>query len=410
MRYDVIIVGAGVAGAATAWFCSERGLRVALVDKARFPRDKICTSTINPRSCGYLDELGVLGPLAQEDRLTQVRGIQTFSYEGDRFRGHYEPSHPYQSYGHTIPRHRLDKALFDRVASVPGVEYFEDLEIENVEVTAVDRIVVSGRQGKRPVQLEAALAVDAAGRGSPIARKHGLFEPWTDHQRFAVIAQYSGVPDADPFFNIGTNDAVGPGYFCVFPISGDLVITSLILTEPDYARAKPDPDAALEAFVASDWVLRDWFREAKKECEAVSFGPLAFRARAVTVDHVLMAGDTTGFYDPLTGEGITFAFRSAELAAEGAARLLAGEPWHDIAGWYELAVRAEKERPLEQAMQLQRMLGLRGAFNRFVTTLAATPEAANWLARSLGNLLPPEERSVEHFKAILQQQPAGATA
>ncbi|HZI49866.1 MAG TPA: FAD-dependent oxidoreductase, partial [Pyrinomonadaceae bacterium] len=63
MQYDVIVVGAGVAGAATAWFASRQGLRVALLDKAKFPRDKVCTSTVNPRSCSYLQELGVLEDL-----------------------------------------------------------------------------------------------------------------------------------------------------------------------------------------------------------------------------------------------------------------------------------------------------------------------------------------------------------
>jgi flavin-dependent dehydrogenase len=404
MAYDAIVMGAGVSGSATAWFCSQKGQRVALVDKAKFPRDKICTSTINPRSCSYLQQLGVLETLQNQDGLIRIRGIQTFSYDGESFRGFYEPSGSYLNYGHTIPRHRLDAAVLSAAHSQPGVDYYEEFEIREIRVNEEDgQVLVKGEHHGQSAELRAPIAVDAAGRGSLVARVHGLFTPWDEHRRFALIGQFGNVRQADHFFNVGTNDEIGPGYFCVFPISGDLAIASLMLTERDWVRVQPDPKKALSQFINGNWLLRDWFAKAETTTPAVAFGPLAFKSRAVVLDRILMVGDTTGFYDPLTGEGITFAFRSAELAAEAIARFCANGLWPEVAGWYERLVHLEKDGPLQQAILLQRMLGLREGFNRFVNTLAETPEAANWLARSLGNLLPYGERSIETFKAVLEQ-------
>lgn len=404
MAYDAIVMGAGVSGAATAWFCAQKGQRVALVDKAKFPRDKVCTSTINPRSCSYLQQLGVLETLQKQEDLVRIHGIQTFSYDGGWFRGFYEPSGPYLNYGHTIPRHRLDAAVLSAAQSEAAVDYYEEFEIQEIHVDKDQaQVLVKGKHHGQPAQLQAPLAVDAAGRGSLVARMHGLFVPWDEHRRFALIGQFGGVRQADHFFNVGTNDGIGPGYFCVFPISSDLAIASLMLTEKDWVPAKSDPKKALTEFINGNWILRDWFVEAEMTTPTVAFGPLAFKSQAVVMDRILMVGDTTGFYDPLTGEGITFAFRSAELAAEAIAHFRENGSWSEVAGWYEKLVHLEKDGPLQQAILLQRMLGLREGFNRFVNTLASTPEAANWLARSLGNLLPQGERSIENFKAVLEQ-------
>src|SRR5690349_19116062 len=60
-RYDVIIAGAGPAGASCAAFCARRGMRVALLDRARFPRDKVCGDYLNPRCWEVFERLGVAG-------------------------------------------------------------------------------------------------------------------------------------------------------------------------------------------------------------------------------------------------------------------------------------------------------------------------------------------------------------
>lgn len=401
MSYDAIVVGAGVAGAASAWFTARRGLRVALVDKTKFPRDKVCTSTVNPRSCTYLQQVGALERLAA-DELVPIRGLQTFSYEGKVFKAYYEPSGPHLNYGHTIPRHRLDAELLDSVLEQTDIEFFEQFEVVEVE-TGRDGAVVTGRHDAQEVTLRGKVVIDAAGRGSPICRSRGLFEPMDEHRRFAAMAQFSGVAWSDPLFTVGTNESIGPGYFCVFPISGDRVILSLIVTERDWARLRSDPSAELERFAAGEWILREWFDGARRETDGVAFGPLAFSNRVVTLERILMVGDTTGFYDPLTGEGITFAFRSGELAAEVVSRVTGGTAWSEAADWYASRVHEEKDEALAHARSLQRMLKLPGAFNRFVARLAEHQEAANWLARALGNLLPAGERSLAHFSRVLDR-------
>jgi flavin-dependent dehydrogenase len=396
---DVVVIGAGVAGASTAFFAAQHGLRVVVLDKTRFPRDTVCTSTINPRTLTALYQMGVMRDLLG-DGLLPILGIQGYSYSGDSYRGYYEPHYPYLNFGHTIPRHRLDAAVVDRVRGLPGVTLLEDWAVTELVTDEAGRAIgVRGTHGGTPAALGAGLVVDAAGRGSVIARRLGLFQPMTDHERYAVVCQFAGLVVPAPLFSIGTDASIGPGYFCAFPITTELGIVAFIVDPRVWGQVRADPGHWVDAFVRRpEWCWHDWLARAERVTEVVSFGPLAYATSAVALNGVLMVGDTTGFFDPLTGEGIGLAIHSGQLAAEAAARLLGGAAdWAAEHQRYAEAILAEKEASLYQLRQMHRMLQRPAAYDRFVQALSRNQEAANWTARSFANMVPPDERAPERL-------------
>ena len=130
--YDAIIVGAGPAGSALAIHLATRGLEVLLVDKSRFPRDKVCGEMLNPRALKHLDELGCLEPIA-DGGFTRLRKC-SMVVDGEVVSQSYLPDLPgYVDYSCAVPRHLLDTWIFDRAREL-GSETLEDCRVMRISV------------------------------------------------------------------------------------------------------------------------------------------------------------------------------------------------------------------------------------------------------------------------------------
>ncbi|QKG83261.1 NAD(P)/FAD-dependent oxidoreductase [Kroppenstedtia pulmonis] len=404
IKTDVIVIGGGIAGSAAAFFLSRKGIRVTVLDKTRFPRDKICTSTVNPYTMTYLLKMGVMRELLK-DQMLPIEGIRAISYEGKSFVGYYGDSHfPYVNFGHTIPRYRLDEAMTNRVRQVKNVKFLENWSVEEILYSPQGRAIgVRGKHNDHVENLYADVIVDAAGRGSILARAKGWFEPIADHERYAVVCQFDGVVPPSPTFTVGTDHHVGPGYYCVFPITEHTAIIAFIVDPLVFSDLKSDPNAWVDNFVRRpEWIGQEWLAGATRSTKVVTFGPLAFRTKKVVQNGVLLIGDTTGFYDPLTGEGIGFAIYSGELAAETVYRLLgAGFDWNGEHNRFAEKIITIKEERTEQVKIMHRMLKRPIVYNRFVESLSKNQDAANWAARSFANMLVPGEEKTENLFSLI---------
>ena len=114
--YDVVVVGAGPAGSVMAWSLAERGVRVAVLDRARFPREKVCGDFIEPGGLRILEAMGCLGALEESAPLPITR-LRAFIRSRVVFHGeipYYEPQHGLPAYGYVVPRSELDLRLLER--------------------------------------------------------------------------------------------------------------------------------------------------------------------------------------------------------------------------------------------------------------------------------------------------------
>jgi geranylgeranyl reductase family protein len=309
-RYDVLVVGAGPAGSATAIYLARAGASVLLADRARFPRDKPCGGGLTGRAFRHLP--CDVGPVVEQvvDRFVLRLGY------GRRFaRAAGAPLI------HMTQRRRLDLHLAEQAAAA-GVDFRDGTRVEAIDLD--DDGATASVAGSR---LRASFVVGADGANGIVARSAGLGEgivagvalegtiPWDALDR----ASY----ERSAWVELG---AVPGGYGWVFP-KGDHANLGVGGWLPEGPRLRDHLARLAQSHAVDPDALRD-VRGHRLPMRRL--GAPAARGRA------LLVGDAAGLVDPLSGDGIYEAFVSAGLAAEA---ILTDRP-HE----YEAALSAALDR------------------------------------------------------------------
>jgi flavin-dependent dehydrogenase len=368
---DVVIVGAGPAGAVAATVLARAGARVRILDRAVFPRDKLCGDTVNPGALRVLRRLGLAADV--EARGLPVRGMRVTGEGGASVEGRY----PGGLAGRALERRHLDWLLVQQALEAgarfePGVAVRAPI----VDGADGDRVVtgVEIRAGHRRLQLRAPVVIAADGRRSRLAFGLGLARP-SDPRRWAV----GGYFDRGGLAELGEMHVRRGRYLGVAAVPGG--VTNVCLVKPVSPGELSDPAGLLTREILADALLRDRFVDARLVTAPVVLGPLAVdvpvRPHAMPAG-LLLAGDAAGFIDPMTGDGLRFAIRGGELAAVAAMEVLA-------AGWEGVQARLAEAR--------RREFGAKWRFNRALRALVSSPAALH-VATAGAQLLPGAMRAV----------------
>jgi menaquinone-9 beta-reductase len=358
---DVIVAGGGPAGAATATLLRLAGHDVVLLDCARFPRDKICGEGVSPEAWRLLEALGAAGRV-RALRPQALRGMTLVAPDGTSFSGEYGPR---REPGFALRRCALDVALLDRARDA-GVEVREGWRVTDLLFEHGHVAGVVAENGGGPAALRARLVVGAEGRRSRVARRLGFLREHRRLRKFAVRGYWEGVSGLGDH---GEMHVVAGGYCGIAPLSSTAANVTFVLDEREMAPAGGDLEGFYRRALERRWPrLRDRLARAGLLDPPRSIGPLALEARHVSAPHVVLVGDAAGFYDPFTGEGVTLALRSAEIAAEVADLALRQD-------------RLESLRPYES----RRREATRHKFllNRLLQRVVSWPELSNLVARRL---------------------------
>ena len=304
---EVIVAGAGPAGSVAALTLARAGARVLLVDRARFPRHKLCGDTLNPGAMAILRRLGLDAPV--ERRGLPLAGMIVTGRGGVRVEGHYGPG----VVGRALRRRELDAWLLEAAVGAgahveEGVTVQEALVHESAAGPEVRGVVVKGRDG-RPLRIPSLVTIAADGRRSTLAFSLGLAAHPERPRRWAAGAYFQ---DVDGLSAHGEMHVRRRHYIGVAPLPDGLVNACLVTED---RRGFDDPTGLLQRALAADPLLGARFARARLVQPAVSLGPLAVDACAAGLPGLLLAGDAAGFIDPMTGDGLRFAMRGAELAA-----------------------------------------------------------------------------------------------
>ena len=400
---DVVVVGAGPAGAATAILLAEAGHEVVLLDRARFPRDKVCGEYLSPEGSRILDRLGVLKAV-EATGARPLRGMRITAPDGTRLVGDYPRTgrwRGYRDHALAVPRRSFDAALVERARALPLTvrEGFRvtELIVEGDRVTGVEGVGQDG--GLQPERLGARLVVGADGRASVVARRLGLVRPHRWLRRLALMTYAEGV-DHDP--ERGEIFLGPPAYSILNPVADGRVNLSLVVPVAEGARHKADLPGYFDRAVAAFPFLRDRLRGGRRVAPVRALGPLAYRIDPPRHGGVILVGDALGFLDPFTGEGIYAALRSAELAAEAVdPALRAGDLSASALGpahHRRLAEFAAKERV---ATLLQRLIARRWLAVLVARRLAARPAVLAELMGVIGDFVPARQVLTPAFAARL---------
>ena len=315
---DVVVVGAGPAGTVAATVLARAGARVVLIDRATFPRHKLCGDTLNPGVLALLKRLN-LAPIVETCGL-KVAGMILTGERNATIEGRY----PGTLYGRSIARADLDWALIhDAVAA--GVDFIDGTAVREAIVehggpsTRIAGVRVGSNGASRAVS--AAVTICADGRHSTLAFALGLARHPARPRRWAIGAYAEQVGGMSTF---GEMHIRRGRYIGVAPLPNG--ITNVCLVKPS-SGADPhlhDPMTTLREALFAEPLLRDRFANARFLSAPTVLGPLAVDAvesREIP-EGLLLAGDASGFVDPMTGDGLRFAIRGGELAADAALRVL----------------------------------------------------------------------------------------
>lgn len=306
-HYDVIIAGAGPAGAALAGRLARAGARVALLDKAAFPRDKACGEYTSPATAGVLDRLGAR-PWVEQARPRWLPAMRVYAPHGAMF--HMD----YASQGQAVPatpRRRLDAALV-QFATAGGADLHERTRVLDVLQESGVAVGVRVRDGAGERELRAPLVVGADGTHSAVARALGLTRPLRWPVRLGLVAHYEGVQGCD---NWGEMHVAAHGYCGLAPLADGLVNVGIVVRLLGPTAPRQSAEARFEAALRAFPTLRAQMAGARRVSPVRGQGPVGVDARRPCGPGWLLVGDAAGFFDPFTGEGVYKALHGAELAA-----------------------------------------------------------------------------------------------
>lgn len=340
LDYDVAVIGAGPAGAAAAYYLARGGLRVALLDKFDFPRDKTCGDGLTPRALSVLDSMGVLPQVEQHAYPCVALTIRnsdevTFRIE---LAGPGDPPRRIL----IVPRLTLDDTLRQHAIEA-GTQFVPNTKVEHIthQENSHVRLWCEGGQ-----TLDCRLTVIATGANTALLRKVGLLEhrPPLNLAARAYFENVDGLDDTIVLFFDGVEH---PGYGWVFPTGSG---TANIGCGVFFDSRTPQP-SHLRHIVQHHPFLRRILRNAR-QVGPIKGHPLRTDfSRAISgKDRILVTGEAIGLVNPITGEGIDYALESAQMVAGAILK-----DWRDGSG--SAAIQKDYRAALDQKFRFPLALG-----------------------------------------------------
>ncbi|MFS0705624.1 geranylgeranyl reductase family protein [Cellulomonas sp. 179-A 9B4 NHS] len=398
---DVIVVGAGPAGASAAYHCAAAGLDVLLLEKASFPRDKICGDGLTPRAVAELVRMGV--PIREQDGWIRNKGLRVIG-GGHRIELEWPELSVYPSYGLARARTSLDQTLaeharaagaklLERTAVIRPVRDERTGRVSGVRARSVDhdgrRTVDAGDE----VTYRAPVVVAADGVSARLATAVGRVKRDDRPMGVAVRTYFRTPRHDDPWMEShlelwdgapGRSNLM-PGYGWIFSLGDGTANVGLGSVSSTAAATKVDYKDLFARWMAN--APAEWEFTPENQVGPVRGAalPMGFNRGPLYADGLLLAGDAAGMVSPFNGEGIAYGLQAGRVAADAIAQGLArgsvagreralatyqSRMKDDLGGYYTLGRQFVRLIEHPQVMRLCTRYGLpRPLLMRFVLKL-----------------------------------------
>ncbi|GAC1378778.1 MAG: geranylgeranyl reductase family protein [Ginsengibacter sp.] len=315
LLFDVIIVGGGPSGAACAIKLSNTGLKVGLIEKSIFPRDKTCGDALSTDVINQLPMLSEKLAVSFNDIAEKVPsyGVKIFSpdmnfidipfiYKGKK------------SNGYICKRIHFDNFLFQFVKENTNVQVFEGYNVQEVIETETG-VKIKTDKG----DFESKIILGADGAHSVVSRNLSNLKVEKDHYSAGLRVYYENVSSfhEDNFIELYFFNELLPGYLWVFPLANNQANIGLGMLSSEVSKSKINLKETLNTLLTSHPALKERFANAKPIETVKGYGlPLGSKKREISGNRYLLSGDAASMIDPFSGEGIGNAIRCGRVAAD----------------------------------------------------------------------------------------------
>ena len=321
---DVIVVGAGPSGSSAAYYLAQAGLDVLLIEKSRFPRDKVCGDGLTPRAVKALVAMGV--DVSEEAGWLRNKGLRVIG-AGMRLELNWPELGSYPGYGLVRTRASLDEQLARR-AQTAGAKLVEGTSVTGPVLDNDGRVVGVTVQSEAGITaFRARVVVAADGNSSRLAVAMGLRKRDDRPLGVAVRTYYTSPRHDDDYLeswlDLWDGDRLLPGYGWIFGMGDGTSNVGLGLLNTSAAFGNTDYRVLLQSWLRS--MPEDWGYVEENRTEPVRGAalPMGFNRTPHYHRGLLLAGDAAGMVNPFNGEGIAYAMESGEILARVVAQALA---------------------------------------------------------------------------------------
>ncbi|MFI5066879.1 MAG: geranylgeranyl reductase family protein, partial [Streptosporangiales bacterium] len=349
---DVIVVGAGPAGSATACYLARAGLDVLLLEKGIFPREKVCGDGLTPRAVKALIDMGV--PVGEQDGWVRNKGLRIIG-GGIRLELPWPDLTSYPGYG--LVRSRLDfDEILARTAQKAGARLIEGMTVTGPVLDDTGRMVgvearpVLAREDDPPEPPErrsaarpagagvsddagptrtyrARVVVAADGNSSRLSLAMGLSKRDDRPLGVAVRTYYTSPRHEDDYLeswlDLWDGERLLPGYGWIFGMGDGTSNVGLGMLNTSASFGHVDYRDLLRRWLAGMPAEWGYVEENRTQPIRGAALPMGFNRTPHYTRGVLLVGDAGGMVNPFNGEGIAYAIESGQLAAAVIAQALA---------------------------------------------------------------------------------------
>ena len=320
---DVLIVGGGLAGSATAIGLARRGLSSLIIDKADFPRDKPCGEGLLPHGVSLLSDLGLADVLAGADA-QPFEGILYHcgdvvargDFRAPALRGGGDEDSAARAWtGLGVRRRILDDAIRQRAATFPGVSFLHS-NVKSVVQVSLDTDVVAQVVLADGRTLSGRFLVGADGPRSVVRHTLGLDGGPPRRKRFALRRHYRALGPLPRRVEVHVER---DHELYVTPVATGVIGVAALCEQPLMKAQTGDPGDRLATLIRACPLVHAHVDLETPESRALACGPLRVRSRTVTQGLAVLVGDAAGYVDAITGEGMSLALQTAVFAADAIA-------------------------------------------------------------------------------------------